>query len=193
MGGRVRGLWRYVAVGAIAVGTVAGLVAVGLSRHRDELEGFGGLAISVAGIAAGWIAWVWRASSRQANDVISGQELGRLAGLLAGAVKEEWTRAATERGLLVPDPIPVRWQRPAASFAGPVEDIVDSTRFAPLPGLAAARAQRLQAGQVSELHEVYGGLGSGRLVIAGRPGIGQEQRGGAADPGRLALQKKERP
>ena len=50
---------------------------------------------------------------------------------------------------------------------------MDSTRFAPLPGLAAARAQRLQAGQVSELHEVYGGLGSGRLVIAGGPGSGK--------------------
>ena len=50
---------------------------------------------------------------------------------------------------------------------------VASTRFAPLPGLAAAGEQRLQAGQVSELHEVYGGLGSGRLVIAGGPGSGK--------------------
>ena len=48
-----------------------------------------------------------------------------------------------------------------------------STRFAPLPGLAAAGQRQLQAGQVSELHEVYGGLGSGRLVIAGGPGSGK--------------------
>ena len=165
-------MWPYVAVGAIAVGSLAGLVAVGLSRQREALEGFGGLAISVVGIATGWIAWIWRAGSRQANDVVSGQELGRLAGLLAEAVNKEWTGAATERGLLVPDPIPVRWQRPAASFAGPA-DIVDSTSFAPLPGLAAAREQRLQEGQVSELHELYAGLGSGRLVIAGGPGSGK--------------------
>ena len=173
MGRRVRGLWPFVAAGAIAVVAVAGLVLVWLSPHRDQLEGFGGLAISVVGIAAGWIAWVWRTQSKQATGVVSGQELGRLADLLAGAVDEEWTRAAGERGLLEPEPIPVRWQRPAAPFAGPVAAAVASTRFAPLPGLAAAGEQRLQAGQVSELHEVYGGLGSGRLVIAGGPGSGK--------------------
>ena len=172
MGGRARGLWPFAAAGAIAVVTVAGLVAVWRSPHRADLEGFAGLAVSVAGIAAGWIGWVWRARS-QGSEVVSGQELGRLADLLAGAVDVEWTRAAGERGLLEPEPIPVRWQRPAAPFTGPVAAAVSSTRFAPLPGLAAAREQRLQAGQVSELHEVYGGLGSGRLVIAGGPGSGK--------------------
>ena len=171
--GRARGLWPFAAVGAIAVVTAAGLVVVWRSPHRADLEGFAGLAISVAGIAAGWIAWVWRHRSSQGSEVVSGQELGRLADLLAGAVDEEWTRAAGERGLLEPEPIPVRWQRPAAPFAGPAAAAVASTRFAPLPGLAAAGEQRLQAGQVSELHEVYGGLGSGRLVIAGGPGSGK--------------------
>ena len=172
MGGRARGLWRFAAAGAIAVVTVAGLVAVWRSPHRADLEGFAGLAISVAVIVAGWIGWVWRARS-QGGEVVSGQELERLADLLAGAVDAEWTRAAGERGLLEPEPIPVRWQRPAAPFTGPVAAAVSSTRFVPLPGLAAAREQRLQAGQVSELHEVYGGLGSGRLVIAGGPGSGK--------------------
>jgi hypothetical protein len=152
--------------------TVAGLVAVWRSPNRADLEGFAGLAISVAGIAAVWIGWVWRARS-QRSEVVSGQELGRLADLLAGAVDVEWTRAAGERGLLEPEPIQVLWQRPAAPFTGPVAAAVSSARFAPLPGLAAARVQRLQAGQVSELHEVYGGLGSGRLVIAGGPGSGK--------------------
>ena len=137
MGGRVRGLWPFVVVGAIAVVTTAGLVAVWRSPHRDELEGFAGLAISVTGIAAGWMAWVWRARSQQASGAVSGQESGRLAELLAGSVDEEWTRAAGERGLLEPVPIPVRWQRPAASFAGPAAAAVASTRFAPLPGLPA--------------------------------------------------------
>ena len=166
-------MWLFAAAGAIAAVTVAGLVAVGLSQHRGELEGFGGFAITVAGIAAVWIDRVWRARDQQASRVVSGQELRRLADLLAGAVNQEWTRAAVERGLLVPEPIPVRWQRPAAPFAGPVAAAVASTRFAPLPGLAAVGEQRLQAGQVSELHEVYGGLGSGRLVIAGGPGSGK--------------------
>ena len=173
MGGRARGLWPFAAAGAIAVVTVAGLAVVWRSPHRADLEGFAGLAISAAGIAAGWIVWVWRHKGSPGSGGVSGQELGRLADLLAGAVDQEWTRAAGERGLLEPEPIPVRWQRPAVPFAGPVAAAVASTRFAPLPGLAAAGAQRLRSGQVSELHEVYGGLGSGRLVIAGGPGSGK--------------------
>jgi hypothetical protein len=42
-----------------------------------------------------------------------------------------------------------------------------------LPGLDAVGKQQLRAGRVSELHEVYAGLGSGRLVIAGGPGAGK--------------------
>jgi len=166
-------LWPFAVAAVITVVTVAGLIAVWRSRNRADLEGFAGLAISVAGIAAGWIAWVWRQNSSHGSEVVSGQELGKFTDLLAGAVDQEWTRAAGERGLLEPEPIPVRWQRPATPFAGPVAAAVASTRFAPLPGLAAAGEQRLRAGQVSELHKVYGGLGSGRLVIAGGPGAGK--------------------
>ncbi len=173
MSGCARRLWTLVAAGAIAAVTVAGLAVVWRSPHRADLEGFAGLAISVAGIAAGWIAWVWRHKDSQNSGVASGQELGRLTDLLAGAVEQEWTRAAGERGLLEPEPIPVRWRRSAAPVAGPVAAAVASARFTPLPGLAAAGKQRLRAGQVIELHEVYGGLGSGRLVIVGGPGSGK--------------------
>ena len=173
MSGRTRRLWPFAAAEVIAVITVAGLAVVWRSPHRADLEGFAGLVIPVAGIAASWIAWVWRHKGSRGSEVVSGQELGRLTDLLAGAVDEEWTRVAGERGLLEPEPIPVRWRRPAASFTGPAAAAVASARFAPLPGLAAAGEQRLQAGQVSELHEVYGGLGSGRLVIAGGPGAGK--------------------
>ena len=170
---RIRGFWPFAAVGVIAVVTVAGLVLVWRSSDRTELEAFAGFALSVTGVAAGWIAWVWRARSRQARGAVAGQELGRLADLLAEAVDQEWTRAAGERGLLEPEPIAVRWHRSAAPFAGPAAAALASTRFTPLPGLAAATLRRLQAGQISELHQVYGGLGSGRLVIAGGPGAGK--------------------
>ena len=165
--------WPFAAAGFIVVVTVAGLAVAWPSLHRADLEGFARFALSMAGIAAGWVAWVRRHRRSEGSGVVSGRELGRLAELLAGAVDAEWTRAAGERGLLEPAPIPVRWQRPAAPFTGPVAAAVASTRFAPLPGLAAAGERRLQAGQVSELYEVYGGLGSGRLVIAGGPGSGK--------------------
>ena len=173
MGGRVRSWWPFAAAGAIAVAVMVGLATVWRSSDRAGLEGFAGLAISVAGVAAGWIGWVWRARDRQLRGVASAKKLGRLADLLAGAAEAEWRRAAGERGLLEPEPIAVRWRRPALPLTGPAAAALASRRFAPLPGLAAVSPQRLRSGQVSELHEVYGGLGSGRLVIAGGPGSGK--------------------
>ena len=173
MGGRARSWWPFAAIAAIAVVTVAGLYVVWRSPHRKDLIDFWGFVAAIAVIAGGRIAWVWRARSKQASTAVSGQELGRLADLLAGAVDEQWTRAAGERGLLEPEPLPVRWQRPAAPVAGPVAAAVASKRFPPLPGLRAVGQQRLRAGEIRDLHAVYGGLGSGRLVIAGAPGAGK--------------------
>jgi hypothetical protein len=39
--------------------------------------------------------------------------------------------------------------------------------------MPAASHQRLRGGRISDLHAVYGGLGSGRLVIIGAPGAGK--------------------
>ena len=100
-------------------------------------------------------------------------ELDHLSDLFAGAVKDQWTRAATDRGLLQPDPIPVQWGKSSLPVAGPPSAAVGSQRFAPLPGLSAVGQQRLRGGRISDLHAVYGGLGSGRLVIAGAPGSGK--------------------
>jgi hypothetical protein len=44
---------------------------------------------------------------------------------------------------------------------------------APVPGIPAVQEQRLRAGSIADLHAVYGGLGSGRLIIAGPPGSGK--------------------
>ncbi len=172
VGGRRRNLWPPLLAAAIAVAAVWVLVAVWRSPHRNDLATYWGFAAAVVVPAAGWIAWVW-ARHKPDSVAVTGEELGRLADLLAGAVKEEWEQAAGERGLLEPEPIPVRWQRPTAPFTGPVAAAVASKRFAPLPGLAIVEEWRLQKGQVSELHAVYGGLGSGRLVIAGGPGSGK--------------------
>jgi hypothetical protein len=173
MADKARRWWQYAAAGAIVVATVVGLYLVGRSRHSGELEGFAGLALSVAAVAAAWIKWVWQPRSSEASEVASGQELERLSGLLAAAVEVQWTRAAGERELLEPAPIPVRWHRSAMPFTGPLTAAVASKQFAPLPGLTATKEWRLRAGQVDDLHKVYGGLGSGRLVIAGGPGSGK--------------------
>ena len=43
--------------------------------------------------------------------------LDRLADVLAGAVKVQWTTEAAERGLLEPEPIPVRWRKPISALS----------------------------------------------------------------------------
>ena len=88
------------------------------------------------------------------------------------AVKTQWERAAGERGL-VAEPIPVTWGRPSLPLAGPIAAAAGSRRFAPLPGLPPVREAQLAAGRIDDLHAVYGGLRSGRLVIAGAPGSGK--------------------
>jgi hypothetical protein len=99
-------------------------------------------------------------------------ELDRLADQLGEAVRKQWERAAGEQGI-EPEPIPVQWGPPSEAMAGPVDAAIGSTRFAPLPGLRPINPQDLRNGNISNLHSLYGGLGSGRLVIAGAPGSGK--------------------
>ena len=82
-------------------------------------------------------------------------------------------KEARERRLLWPEAIPVRWKTPSAPMASPAAAAVESTRFPPLPGLQPVDEQLLREGNIRDLHKVYGGLGSGRLVIAGAPGSGK--------------------
>jgi len=172
MGRKGHGLWQVLAAAAILIGTIWLLYVVYRSPHRQDLEAFIASAVSVGTIAVSWIAWAWRAGPR-ADRAVGAAELDQLADLLAGAVKNQWTRAAAERGLLQPEPIPVRWRRPSVPIAVPPRDAVGSQQFPPLPGLPTVGQQRLRAGRIGDLHAVYGGLGSGRLIIAGAPGSGK--------------------
>ena len=212
MGRKARGLWPLVAVAAIEAGTIWLAYAVWRSPHRTDLATYGAFVAALVPITAGCFAWAWRARGRQDGDTAGVARLDQLADLLADGVTDQWTRAAGDRGLLEPQPIPVRWQRPSEPFAGPVWAAVGSRRFAPLPGLCAVTEQQLHAGHIVgvdapvgghrrgqlggpggelgdlavedsdlvqqqlgelELHAVYGGLGSGRLVIVGAPGSGK--------------------
>ena len=98
--------------------------------------------------------------------------LDDVADLLAEAVMDQWAAAARERRLL-PEPIPVRWQRPSQPFTGPLSVATDSQQFRPLPGVPRIQQKQLQDGGLQDLHAVYGGLGSGRLVIVGASGSGK--------------------
>ncbi len=133
---------------------------------------FGAFAAAVVTIAAGQIAWAKNVGARRHGSESQQRALNHIADLLSAAVKDQWTRAALDRRLQ-PEPIPVRWARPSQPLAGPVSAAADSRQFPPLPGVPPARQRDLQKGQLWDLHAVYGGLGSGRLVIVGTPGSGK--------------------
>ena len=149
-----------------------GVLGLVYGSAGSDLATYGAFAVAVVPVLAGWIAWAWRARTRRAASAAAGGELDRAADLLAVAVRTQWERAAGERGLAA-EPIPVSWSRPSLALAGPVTAAAASRRFAALPGLAPAREAQLATGQIDDLHAVYGGLRSGRLVIAGAPGSGK--------------------
>ena len=166
-------MWPAIAVVAIAGVTIWLIYVVWRSPRRDDLATFGSFVAAIAVVAAALTARTWEIRARQARSTLSAAELDQLSDLFAGSVKDQWTRAAADRGLLQPDPIPVQWKRSSLPVAGPSAAAVGSRRFTPLPGLPAAGQQRLRGGRISDLHAVYGGLGSGRLVISGAPGSGK--------------------
>ena len=152
------------------------MVRMGLALHWKNLLGdvedawpvIAGVIGGITAVVSGVLAW-----RRRARAAVTEPELGKLADQLAKNVEDQWTRGASERGLLRPKPIPVRWQRPKSPPAVRAADAAASEQFEPLPGLAATPAEQLQEGQLEDLHKLYGGLGSGALIIAGAPGSGK--------------------
>jgi hypothetical protein len=152
--------------------------------HGPDLSHYLAAAVGVMAAAQPVAAWVtpvarlvglaWgRGRASPADSAADSENLDRAADQLAVAVQAQWQEAAGERGLAGADPIKVTWDRPSLPLAGPLAAAVGSRRFDPLPGLASAGEAQLAAGQIGDLHAVYGGLGSGRLVIAGPPGSGK--------------------
>jgi hypothetical protein len=173
MGHRARGLWQIAAITAIAVGAGVLLYAVWRSPHRNDLVAYWGLVATAVTIATGWMSWAWRTRAKASTDAVDQAGIDRLADVLAQAVAGQWTRAAADRGLLAPEPIPVRWRRPSVPLAGPAAAAAAARRFGPLPGMTLVTSRQLAKGDISGLHRLYAGLGSGRLVIAGAPGSGK--------------------
>ncbi len=113
----------------------------------------------------------WRrpADPRPGEDLVS---------LLAQAVDGQWRRAGTERRLLTPDPIPIRWSLSDLAVTGSVAAAVGAAArppaFPPLPQQSRITEADLRGGGGrTELPHVYAGLASGRVVVVGAPGAGK--------------------
>lgn len=170
---RRRPIWPWIAL-SLLVAVIAGVLAYIL--HAHDLNSAGALVQTLVGLAttactaAGWL-WAQRRPVQASRS-----QLERAADELAEQVRRQWERAAGERRLMYPASIPMRWQWSHRQVTGPVTEAVGTeggTRFAPMLGMAAITAERLQSGTLRDLFDVYGGLDSGRLIILGGPGAGK--------------------
>ena len=151
------------------------LYEVWQSPDRNGLATFWSLVLGVGVALVSLTVWVGRRSlPAPTPDAL---QLASLADELAAQIRDQWTRAASDRGLLQYEPIPVRWRVPKAALAGSNVAAAASRRFQPLPGLQRVGVGQLASGDINDLHAIYGGLGSGRLVIAGAPGAGKSSAG----------------
>jgi hypothetical protein len=168
---RGRGLMIALLVGAVAA--VWWLWDLYRTPNRADLAAYWQLVVAVPSLVIAVVALVKGSGAEQARGQDVRSELDRLADRLADAVEQQWTQAAMARRLLQPEPIAVRWTQPTKAVAGSAAAATASTRFPPLPKMASTRPEQLRAGGLRDLHTVYGGLGSGRLVIVGAPGAGK--------------------
>ena len=169
-----RGLWPVVAVVAVVAVVVGFTLFVWWSPHRGDLAIFWAFVAAIATIALdairGLIARARSAGTERPGGENRERALDDVADRLALAVKK---RAAAQLPFLPSEPIAVRWKGPSQPVAGPLWVAADSQRFRPLPGVPRIEQKQLQDGRLQDLHAVYGGLGSGRLVIVGAPGSGK--------------------
>ncbi|MGH3773780.1 MAG: hypothetical protein ACRDRW_20720 [Pseudonocardiaceae bacterium] len=172
LGGRRLWLWMgLLLVVAAAVGGVAFVIVD--FRTRGSAEALVSTLIAVATATVGAAGWLWR---RAGLTRASWLPLERAVDELAEQLRRQWERAAAERGLTYPEPIGVRWRWSSQQVTGPRADAVGG-RFAPLPGMAVVTVEDLRSGVLRDLLGVYGGLGSGRLVVLGEPGAGKSGAG----------------
>ena len=168
-------------VAVVAIMTVIG-ATLGLSLfvwkspNRVNLATFWAFVAAVATVSlvliGGMVRWAANVWTRRGSRGDDSAALNKVVDRLADAVQDQWARAAIDR-LLLPEPIPVRWQRSSKPFANPISAAADSRQFPPLPEISPVGEEQLREGGLGDLHAVYGGLGSGRLVIVGSPGSGK--------------------
>ncbi|HKR52554.1 MAG TPA: hypothetical protein VJT72_23845 [Pseudonocardiaceae bacterium] len=136
--------------------------------QRSDLIGLGGFALGLVGVLVQVVSEL-----RHLRRPALPRSVDTLAGMLARAVHGQWRTAATERVLLTPAPIPVRWSLSSLPVTGELTAALDGP-FPPLPGLVSATEEQLLAGgRRGELFAVYGGIASGRVVVVGEPGAGK--------------------
>lgn len=164
--------WWLLGSGLVIAGAVWVLIDVARFGQvaRDDASTYGAFAVAVVGLAIPPLnALLGKAKTT------AGPDLDKLADQLAVVIGDQWERAARDRRLVDPPPLPIRWSRSSASVAGRVADATrpGPSSLDPLPGIDPVNAAQLRHGTHRMLHKIYGGLASGRLILVGGPGTGK--------------------
>jgi hypothetical protein len=154
--------------------TLASLLYIAQAEDPSEAATIVATVIALLGASFAILRWSWVGDG--ALPLESWPDIR--ADALAHALYRQWSSEAYGRGIAATSPVKVRWQLSTRAAAGEIDDIVR----APPPGAGpppVPGAQELTAaafpdrGFVEDLHELYAGLPSGRLVVLGEPGTGK--------------------
>jgi hypothetical protein len=165
------GWLQFVVIMMISLGILCFAVLVWRSAQRSSLASFWSFVAAIVTIGFGFVRSLRAMRKRHSGQHTRSPE--DLADRLEELVREQWSRAAADRRILQPAPIPMRWGRPSRPLSGPLSAAAAGRQFPPLPGLSLVGKRQLRGGNLQDLHALYGGLGSGRIVIAGPPGSGK--------------------
>lgn len=126
-------------------------------------------------VIVGMLASVLRFLLRPLFDQVPDKTLSSLVELLESQSFNQWSEEATRRKLINPSPIAIKWSAIRLGFGGSAESPHTSPSLIPrIPGVDRVRTtDLLRGGYATQLHRVYAGLDSGRLVISGTHGSGK--------------------
>ena len=165
-----RRIWPLVGLfGLVVLGLAIAYYVLIAKKTADAVSVVAGV-VGVLAITAHLVQWLLKALRNTGPP--PDKVVNSAADCLAEQVDVQWSEAAGDRGLLAPVPMPVQWHWCEGVTNRPA-DAVGSSRFEPLPGIPPASTEIIQAGELTDLRKVFGGLASGRIVIVGGPGSGK--------------------
>jgi hypothetical protein len=166
----MRGSLRLTSLQAALAILCSGLLVLLVWRsgptNRDDLSTFGSYAAAILLPTLTYVHYLLR--NRPVNP---DRTLAETADLIAAEFKEQGEDEKSERGLH--NLIQVSWALSHEPLAGPASVAVALREFRRLPRLQWTALENIREGGLDDLFRIYGGLGSGRLLVTGSAGSGK--------------------
>lgn len=158
----------------VVAGVALATAYVVRAEEPSEAATILGAVVAVGAPTVAGVRWLWSEKGRTAGDELLDDRVAQLA----QALSSQWAREAHARRLLAPAPVDLRWTlsgRPAASgIASALSPPPAGLAPRAIPGVPPPTADALVLPHsLGQLHELYAGLPSGRVVILGDQGTGK--------------------